>query len=1018
MATPDIAPFNKYIGNGATTQFSVGFPYIDTDFIHVYIKRADSDQEEVNTTDWEWVNETTIRFPATGSSEAILADGEVLVVQRETPTESEFTFANQKRLFPEDVMKADDLEMQILQEQARDLARAIKVEPTSPVDPEELVNEVERMYQSIDNIDTVAQNISDVNNVSDNMQDVNDCAENMEDIHAAPSAASSAATSASNAQTWAEGSDDDVSALGGTHSSKGWALQESNNYSVTATDSTASRVLKDRFADVLNVKDFGAKGDGSTDDTAAFTAAGSNVYVPAGEYKVTNLNNTNNLDGNGIIYCSKTGQKFCANGVELNKESIIGYPFFGWGDDVIFSNADRTPQGLAYVKDGDTERLFISLVVDTNEPQQARIVEFRIVDGVVQTDNVAYSEPLHIGHAQGMGATIEGGKIYLWSGSPTNYCISKIEWKGADTSDNDVQTIQILSSSGKYPELTYFTPTVSPDGKYLFVLSKGNQIDYTVLAFDASNIVTDDVKFAFGIRRSNPQVTVQGICADAKYVYSVESGVYWKKATISKYTYSGSYIGSVNAFENYTPDAGNITSQLEIESAAIYGDSLLTVTKLWEQEIADVVSFDGNNYACIESNTGASIFDRTYWQLTTAAANKGAWNPSTSYSAGNLMANYKIVSKVGKDGTGLWNLYNNNELTVTAYENVQVPFLRGHNLQFVAVNEKSTAKASEILASGDVEFYDLRYNTTGVPAGWMSNVSNSSGTQRTIFYGGDNDNTTNAGFVGLYGASDTNANNFAVTIGESSRKVVLDKTGTLRIKSCTDSDNNGKGIVISRATADNNDKATYLYHSSTTFRVRTNNTYLTLETCDSEDNVLGSVMITGDSSSGTMYPTTDDWTNLGKSSRRWKEVYAANATINTSDERQKQDIEDIDERVFRAWGKVNFIQYRFKDAVKEKGENARIHFGLIAQRVKEAFESEGLDGFKYGLLCYDEWGDEYEDVEIVDKKAEYDDEGNEISPAVTHTEKVLVTKAGNAYGIRYSEALALECAYLRWMLKK
>lgn len=146
-------------------------------------------------------------------------------------------------------------------------------------------------------------------------------------------------------------------------------------------------------------------------------------------------------------------------------------------------------------------------------------------------------------------------------------------------------------------------------------------------------------------------------------------------------------------------------------------------------------------------------------------------------------------------------------------------------------------------------------------------------------------------------------------------------------------------------------------------------------------------------------PSTDNDKSLGLLAQRWSVVYAGTGTINTSDERYKQQIQPINDLVLNAWGKVDYVAYKFNDAVETKGDGARWHFGLIAQRVKEAFESEGLNAFDYGILCYDEW-EEQQEVK--------DENGNIIKD---------YRPSGNAFGIRYEEALALECAYLRSKLK-
>ena len=147
---------------------------------------------------------------------------------------------------------------------------------------------------------------------------------------------------------------------------------------------------------------------------------------------------------------------------------------------------------------------------------------------------------------------------------------------------------------------------------------------------------------------------------------------------------------------------------------------------------------------------------------------------------------------------------------------------------------------------------------------------------------------------------------------------------------------------------------------------------------------------------GNALPTETNTFTIGNAGKNWKEIFCANATINTSDEREKSNIAAFPDEVLDAWGEVNFQQFQFNAAVQEKGANAaRIHSGVIAQRVMEVFQRHGLDASRYGLFCYDEWAAEPE---------QKDEEGNVMQPAL---------EAGNRYGIRYAEALCLEAAYQR-----
>lgn len=142
-------------------------------------------------------------------------------------------------------------------------------------------------------------------------------------------------------------------------------------------------------------------------------------------------------------------------------------------------------------------------------------------------------------------------------------------------------------------------------------------------------------------------------------------------------------------------------------------------------------------------------------------------------------------------------------------------------------------------------------------------------------------------------------------------------------------------------------------------------------------------------STGTLTYNQDGRVSLGTVPLRFTQVCAQNGTIQTSDRNAKMYIQDIPDDVLDAWDSVPVRMYKMKDAVEEKGEAARWHFGKIAQDIEEAFKSAGLDPFAYGVLCFDEW----EDIKDVDGS--------------------IIAKAGSRYSVRYDEAAQLDAAVMQ-----
>lgn len=163
------------------------------------------------------------------------------------------------------------------------------------------------------------------------------------------------------------------------------------------------------------------------------------------------------------------------------------------------------------------------------------------------------------------------------------------------------------------------------------------------------------------------------------------------------------------------------------------------------------------------------------------------------------------------------------------------------------------------------------------------------------------------------------------------------------------------------------------------------NDVLSISGYDRSSSSYGNIKIGG----GTyVTPIGNGVTNLGSGTNRWNTVYASVGTINTSDENEKQQIRSLSnsEQLVASEIKSQIKAFKFNSAVAAKGDDARIHVGVIAQQVRDAFQNHGLDAHDYALFC--------EDTFYVD------------ADGIEHAENAEGRTERKRLGVRYSELLA------------
>ncbi len=168
--------------------------------------------------------------------------------------------------------------------------------------------------------------------------------------------------------------------------------------------------------------------------------------------------------------------------------------------------------------------------------------------------------------------------------------------------------------------------------------------------------------------------------------------------------------------------------------------------------------------------------------------------------------------------------------------------------------------------------------------------------------------------------------------------------------------------------------------------------------------------------------TRDNAIDLGNSGNRFNDAFITNGVTTGSDGNDKQDIRDLTEAEQRVAVVCKGLlkAWRWKSAVEEKGDDARIHCGIIAQDLQAAFAAEGLDAGRYAMFMSNTWWETQTEIPAVGAVVEVlDEEGNVVTEAVDAVDAYTRTDTYDTQeeapegatertrlGVRYSELLA------------
>lgn len=670
----------------------------------------------------------------------------------------------------------------------------------------------------------------------------------------------------------------------------------------------------------VNVKDFGAVGDGSTDDTAAIQAAldiGGLVLVPAGTYIITDklafVSNT---------YLEATGATFLVNSNAMN-------PTNGGPGHVIELNGNKTDRANPI----PIEQIIVNgLTVDVNNYIGVNAFGIEVIEHLQLNNCVALNTVHDPATEGGRGFTLHSRSRYI----ELNNCVATNCSHGFDTntkSDNLISKAITGVTKGTTTTITVADTTGIDVGDFAAV----------------QQFTSDEW---LGVNNESFEVLSK---TSTTYVIDLNSSSFttWTSTGVVSLADAGAQRNRAIAFNNCIAEDCDISA---LTCMQVNNSKNLTLFSMdlklnGFKAINCGTQYDSGNSEFpwgvlnFSAFTGVRGDVQVYNDASHAIGSvlRGSLNYSELFVQADINTCESIVSArplVDYDGldAGAGDLpngqFSNNQITVVMkYGTISSGLFETYNKAGSAENFFYRNQFNTFLTTGDVL-------DTSPYSGDVA-VNSIQDTNKVCLVDFNAGTTANGNFNDLSAGvvSDVSFPQLAVERLEAGDAAIFEMK----------SDDSGCFIDAYRGGAR---KGRFLYNTNDRYYFYISDTSAYQLTAN---NIL---------------PSTDNSKDLGSAGLRMRTIYAGTGSINTSDAREKTflSIEDA-ERSAALEIKANIRKYKFNDAVALKGDNARIHYGVSAQNVSEIMTSHGLDATQYGFFCYDEW------------EAELDPEGVEVLPA-------------------------------------